>query len=107
MYAVINLDDVPQAPDRDRGEQLLEALQRDNSQARWALVIAVSDPNNSPVQDLEYLYGLTSILLQNSGLNPFALELTVANLDGSETKLNAVTVMNRAREWLDQIGEAH
>lgn len=64
------------------------------------LYIKVED---RPVDVLEQLYALTASLLQTSGLNPMLMALEIPKLDGTTEQISALTVMNKAREWIDAI----
>ena len=107
MYAVIDTSTIPTTETREQGEQLLASLQRDNPEAKWALTVAVVQPERSPLGELEQLYALASLLLDASKVNPFGIELQIPQLDGSMRTVTAVGIMNGARNWLDQAEAAH
>ena len=104
MYAVVDLNQIASHENRHEAEQYLEALRTHNPAAEWQLVVHVKP---QPINALERLYSLAGILLQQSGVNPFALTLTEAQLDGSEVGRSAVAVMNEARAWIDQLHNSH
>lgn len=104
MYAVIDLTQVPVCKTRSEGERFLEALRLYNTQAKWQLVVGIE---SAPLDDLERLYALTTMLLEASGLNPLSIGLEEAKLDGTTVTYSAVSAMHRARLWLDQVQDTH
>lgn len=103
MYAVIDKHSLPAIADRAKAELLLTNLKRDNADANWQVFVAIE---TQPLEVLERLYALAGMLLQQSGLNPFELTLTLTRLDNREEEYNAVNIMSQARNWIDQVQQS-
>lgn len=53
---------------------------------------------------LEHLYAAIAFLISHGKINPLALSLRVAQLDGSEVDISLNEVMNQARAVIDRHG---
>lgn len=104
MYAVIDLNQIPVVKTRAEGELFLRNLQHYNREAKWQLMVGITE---APLDELERLYALTAMLLEASGANPLSIALAVPQLDGSEQTITAVGIMHAARSWLDQVQSAN
>lgn len=100
MYAVIDLNCVPVVKTRPEGERYLAALRHYNTDAKWQLMVGITE---APLEDLERLYALAHMMLTASGVNPMTVQMVVPQLDGSEQTISALSIMNNARSWLDQV----
>lgn len=100
MYAVIDVTQIPVVKTRTEGELLLKGLRHYNTDAKWLLVVGITE---APMDELEKLYALAAMLLSASGVNPLAVGITQAKPDGTEEVTSAVAVMDAARQWLDQV----
>lgn len=84
-----------------------ERLVQDEPDAGWTVMVPPVSVSETPMyaqyDALEHLYALAAILLQQSKLNPFALALSVAQLDGTHKDITAVTIMRQGRELIDNL----
>lgn len=86
---------------RPKALEILSALQENNPDGDFVMVHEVNEDITSDA--LEELYALASMLLQESGINPFHLNLTITEMDGTKKEISAVNIMNNAREFMDGI----
>jgi len=100
MYAVIDLAQVPVMKTRAEGELFLQNLRHYNPQAKWQLLVGITE---APLEELEWLYALAAMLLEASGTNPLSIAMALPQMDGSEKTITAVGIMHSARSWLDQV----
>jgi hypothetical protein len=104
MYAVIDLTQIPVVKTRAEGELFLRNLEFYNKDAKWQLVVGITE---APLEELEWLYALAAMLLEASGVNPIGIALALPQLDGTEQTVSAVSIMHSARSWLDQVQKAN
>jgi hypothetical protein len=104
MYAVIDLSQIPVCKSRGEAERFLQALRVYNTEAKWQLVVGIE---SAPLDALERLYALATMLMEASGMNPLTIGIAEAKLDGTEEQFSAVTVLHESRLWLDQVQDTH
>lgn len=62
------------------------------------------EPTFTDNDRLEHLYAAIAFLISHGKINPLALSLRVAQLDGSEVDISLNEVMNQARRVIDRHG---
>lgn len=104
MYTIVDGNAVHNILHRVWAEKELAERRASAPEGDWKLVVEVKPSGDNA---LERLYALAAVLINESKVNPLAMQLSVGDVGGSDTgkQYSAVEVMNMAREVIDGMGE--